>query len=115
MAQQGGGQEEPSESESKIYEVTDQQPKVVGGRSALYENISYPEEARQQGVEGRVFVRATIGKDGSVRNVKVQRGVGSGLDTEAARAVRNAEFEPAVVDGEPVAAYRTLMVRFQIE
>jgi TonB family protein len=114
-AQQGGGQEEPSESESKIYQVTDQQPKVVGGQSALYENISYPEEARQQGVEGRVFVRATIGKDGSVRNVKVQRGVGSGLDTEAARAVRNAEFEPAVVDGEPVAAYRTLMVRFQIE
>jgi protein TonB len=95
--------------------VTDQQPKVVGGQSALYENISYPEEARQQGIEGRVFVRATIGKDGSVRNVKVQRGVGSGLDTEAARAVRNAEFEPAVVDGEPVAAYRTLMVRFQIE
>jgi TonB family protein len=113
--QQGGGQEEPSELESKIYQVTDQQPKVVGGQSALYENISYPEEARQQGIEGRVFVRATIGKDGSVRNVKVQRGVGSGLDTEAARAVRNAEFEPAVVDGEPVAAYRTLMVRFQIE
>jgi protein TonB len=65
--------------------------------------IPYPPEARKAGIEGRVVMDLLIDKTGSVRKVELVRGPGGGLDEAAIEAVRQFEFLPAEVQGQPVA------------
>jgi len=114
-APRGESEEDAGESEPRIHKNPDQKPKIVGGKSAFYEKVSYPERAREQGVEGRVYLRVTVGADGSLQNIETLMGIGHGADEEAINAARNTTFEPATVEGEPVRAYRTLMVQYEID
>ncbi len=52
-------------------------------------NIKYPEEARQKGIQGTVILAFNIKKDGSLTNVKVEQSVGGGCDEEAARIIKS--------------------------
>lgn len=106
--------EEDEETGERVYTVVDQEPRPVGGLSALTEDASYPERASRRGVEGRVYVQATVNPDGTVREVELVRGIGYGCDDEALRVVRNAEFEAAQVSGRAVAARTTVWVQFSL-
>jgi TonB family protein len=97
-----------------VYTVVDEQPEVVGGLAGLHKRVRYPSRARSEGVQGRVFVEATVNADGTVRAAKVTRGIGGGCDEEALRVIRESTFEPAKVDGRPVAARKTLWIRFRL-
>jgi TonB family protein len=101
--------------EDGVYTVVDQEPQVKGGLASLTREASYPEQARRQGVEGRVYVEAVVDKDGTVREAKVIRGLGAGADQEAMRVVRKAQFEPAKYNGESVPARKTVWIQFQLE
>jgi len=118
LAQQEMQEQEKKEKEivdeEGVYTVVDQDPKVKGGLSALTEEATYPDQARRQGVQGRVYVKVTINKDGSVRNAEVVRGIGAGADEEALRVVKNVEFVPAKYNGNPVPARTTLFIPFRL-
>jgi TonB family protein len=90
----------------------DTPPGPVGGIQALAKQIVYPPSAKQDGVEGRVFVMALIGKDGEVRSAEVARGVRADLDSAAIIAVRNTTFTPALQQGNPVAVWVTIPIQF---
>ena len=95
-------------------------PEFPGGVEALYrymaENIRYPEQAKIDGVQGRVFVRFVIDTDGSVKDAKVLRGIGSGCDEEALRVVNAMpKWRPGTVDGKPVRAEYNLPINFQLK
>ncbi len=106
--------EEDETTGDRVYTVTDQDPAPVGGLRALTEQASYPSRAARRGVEGRVYIQATVNADGTVREAEVLRGIGYGADDEALRVVRQAEFEPAQVSGRPVAARTTVWVQFSL-
>jgi TonB family protein len=76
----------------KVYTYIDQMPSYPGGDEALYSfisnNIVYPEVAKRAGVEGKIYVQFVIDKDGSVTDVKTQKGIGAGCDEEAVRVVK---------------------------
>lgn len=65
---------------------------LIGGMEALTREIVYPEAARTARVEGRVRVEMTVLPDGTVSEAFVVDGLGSGLDEEALRVVRQARF-----------------------
>ena len=75
----------------------------------------YPDSLRQQGVEGTVLVQAIIGKSGSVLDAHA---VGSQAPAELAdaalAAVRTWQFEPTLLNGEPVEVITTITVNFQL-
>jgi len=100
--------------EDGIYRVVDQEPSVKGGLKALHSEVRYPEQASRRGIEGRVYVKAVVNKDGSVRRAEVARGIGGGCDREALRVVRDAEFVPAKVEGKPVPARTTVWIQFSL-
>ena len=92
MAQQKAGFQENSTQEEKVYEVVDQMPAFPGGQTALFEylkqNMKYPAEALNDGIEGRVVCKFVVEKDGSISGVKVLRSSGNeSLDTEAVRVL----------------------------
>lgn len=80
------------DTEDPIFVVVEESPSYVGGDEArlkfIKENIIYPEEARQKGIQGTVYVTFVIEKSGSLNDVKVLRGLGGGLDEEAVRVVK---------------------------
>ena len=81
----------------------------------LSENTKYPQIAKESGVQGRVFVNFVVEPNGSISNVKVLRGIGSGCDEEAMRVVKLLPcFNPGKKRGEPVRVSYTLPVVFKL-
>ena len=76
----------------KIFEAVEQPAEFPGGRSALAKwlsnNLRYPEVAQANNIQGRVVVKFTVEKDGSISNPTVVRGVDKDLDREAIRVVK---------------------------
>ena len=112
---------ESSSPENKIYEVSavDVQPEFVGGQRELIKyvssNIKYPLAARQNNIQGKVYVNFVVEKDGSVNEVKVRQGIGGGCDEEAARLLRNSpKWKPGVLKGSPVRVSMVLPITFQV-
>ena len=108
-----------STSQDSIFQVVDQMPEFPGGMDALMEFIStsikYPEDAVDEGKEGRVFVSFVVEKDGSVSNIKVLRGVCKSIDEEASRVVRAMpKWKPGMKDGKPVRVSFQLPITFKL-
>ncbi len=75
----------------------------------------YPEEARQARVQGVVILQTIIDVEGNVRNIKVLKGLPSGLTESAVEAVATWRFEPATLNGKPVAVYYLVTVSFSVQ
>ena len=63
---------------------------------------SYPDEARELGIEGKVILSLEVLANGQIGRIKVIRGLGYGLDEAAITAMRGCSFEPATMGGQPV-------------
>ena len=102
-----------------VYQIVEEIPQFPGGEKALMEymakNLTYPQEARDKGIDGRVFVGMVIEKDGSVSNVKVLRGIGSGCDEEAVRVIKSMpKWKPGMQDGKPVRVSYQIPINFKL-
>ena len=75
----------------------------------------YTEIARKARIQGRVTLRATIDEQGDITDVEVLRGLQMGLTEAAVAAVRQWKFEPATLNGRPVAVYFNLTVTFELQ
>jgi len=74
----------------------------------------YTEAAKKAKATGTVVVEAVITKTGSVRDVRVIKGLGFGLSTEAEQAVKKWRFRPGTLNGQPVDVIFNLTVTFQL-
>jgi TonB family protein len=73
----------------------------------------YTDKARNNGVEGELIVRALFQSDGKIKNLKVEKGLGYGLDQRAVDAVRRIGFLPAQSEGKDVDAYAQIIFNFK--
>ena len=112
--------------EPVVYDFTQNAPEGMeapgfpGGTEAFYkylsENIHYPEQAKADGIQGRVVVGFIVMDDGSIVNVEVQRGIGGGCDEEAVRVVKAMpKWQPAVYNGKPCNVHYSLPVSFKLQ
>lgn len=74
----------------------------------------YTEEARRRSLEGDVVLEIVVRRDGSVGDVKMLQGLGSGLDARAIDAVRQWRFSPAQRQGVPVDVIVEVAVEFKM-
>ena len=74
----------------------------------------YTEEARRRGINGEVELEIVVRRDGTVGDVRLQRGLGSGLDQRAMDAVRQWRFSPARRLGTPVDVLVEVAVTFKL-
>ena len=75
----------------------------------------YPEEARDQGISGRVYVQFVVDVDGKVTEAKVMRGVHPLLDEEALRVINSMpDWSPGMQRGKPVKVKFSLPMRFEL-
>ncbi len=81
--------------------------------SFISENTVYPELAKKDSAQGMVYVNFRVSKDGSLKNLKVLRGVSPEIDSEALRVVSiMPNWIPAEKDGEKVDFVFTIPFKF---
>ncbi|MBQ9864755.1 MAG: energy transducer TonB [Bacteroidales bacterium] len=89
-----------------------------GGLEELYMfacmNVEYPKEAREANIEGKVYVSFTVGKDGSVANIKLLKDIGYGCGEAVVKMVQSMpRWKPAMrKNGNPVRVQFSLPVNF---
>ncbi len=117
LSEQAIGEQDAMNAESgdaETFVVVEDMPELVGGLASIQEQLTYPQLAKDAGVEGRVIVQFVVDEEGSVVDPEVVRGVGSGLDHAALEAVRTAQFKPGKQRGEPVKVKMSLPVTFRL-
>ncbi len=107
--------------ENKVYDMSlvDVKPEFPGSQKELVRyistNLKYPPAAKQNNVQGKVFVAFIVEKDGSLTDIKVRQGIGSGCDEEALRLLKNSpKWKPGLVKGTAVRTYTQLPITFQL-
>ena len=76
-------------------------------------NIEYPEQAQKANIEGKVFVRFSVEKDGSVSNIRILRDIGYGCGDAVVKMLKSMpRWKPAKVDGKNVREEFSLPVNF---
>ena len=116
------GQVEKQSTDDEVYLIVESAAVPQGGITAFYQalgqSLVYPPEARQLGIEGRVFVEFVVEKDGSLTNIKVIKGLGAGCDEAAVKAVAETQklvqWTPGTHRGKPVRQRFTLPVSFKL-
>lgn len=106
------------------YIEVDTPPQLDGGTAALYENITYPDAAREHSVEGRVVVQFVVSTNGTAERPSILSSPDAGADTpteavealedEVRSALNMVSFTPGTLNGTPVDVQLTLPVVFQL-
>ncbi len=108
------------DGEEEVFVVVEEPPRFPGGDSALYMylcmNLSYPDAARENKIEGMVVVLFVVEKDGSVSNVRVLRDIGGGCGEAAVEVVKNMpRWEPGRQAGKAIRTQFSLPLKFELK
>lgn len=109
-----------TDNNSEVFRSAAHMPSFPGGDAALIKYLNdhmiYPEQAKNDGIQGKVIVQFVVTKDGSVGEAKVSRGVDINLDREAIRLVKALpKFSPGRnAVGDPIDVWYTLPVVFRL-
>ena len=95
-------------------------PGFPGGEEELFrflgKNIKYPAMAKDAGIKGMVYVNFVVWIDGTIKDVKVLRGIGGGCDEEAMRVVKSMpKWKPGKQRGKTVPVSYNLPIRFTLK
>ena len=115
-----GDENKVTEDDNKIFTAVEQDPTPAGGMAKFYDylqkNMRYPAVAKENNVQGKVFLQFVVEKDGTITDVKVIRGIGSGCDEEAMRVLRNApKWKPGIQNGRPVRVQYNVPISFALQ
>ena len=108
-------------TDTKLYDLGSVEiaPEFPGGQKAfgkfLGTNIHYPQAARENNIEGKVYIGFVVEKSGELSDLKIIKGIGSGCDEEALRVLKSSPlWKPGMTEGKPVRTSFTFPVTFQI-
>ena len=111
---------DPGANGDYLIDFIEQMPQFPGGEEKLLKfiskNIIYPEKAKNEKIEGRVFCKFIVNRDGSVSDIKVVRSLDASCDAEAIRVLKLLpKFIPGMQDKIPVRVWYTLPVIFKLK
>jgi len=77
----------------------------------------YPPLAQRAGMEGDVYVKVLVDREGKVRDVKIAKesGANAGFEETAAEAAYKTVWKPAIANGLPIAVWTTYRIRFRLK
>jgi protein TonB len=80
-------------------------------------NPDYPPIAQRAGVQGTVWLKALVDKEGKVRDVIIEKesGANAGFEEAAIDAAYKTTWKPAIANGQPIAVWVTYKVEFVLK
>ena len=126
-----------TQGDDKVYKVVQEMPRFPGCESIngnknakskcaneklieyVYKKLNYPVKAREDKIEGRVYVQFIVEKDGTLSNAKIVRDIGAGCGLEALRVMENMNtlsdrWTPGKHYGKIVRVLYTVPVTFKL-
>lgn len=105
--------------DDEVFVVVEEQAEFPGGLDSMYayiqKNLVYPEKAKAEGIEGRVFVTFIIEKDGSISNILIKRAIGGGCEEAVVEMIKNMpKWKPGKQRGKPVRFQFVLPIKFEL-
>lgn len=110
----------PSEVKAQeVFDVVDELPAPPGGVDGwmkhVGQNLKYPEAAKNAKTEGMVVLTFIVKEDGTISDVEILRGIGSGCDEESKRVVEiSPKWTPGKIDGKAVNTRMRLPINFKL-
>jgi protein TonB len=110
-----------SQTAEAVFVEVDEMPVFTGGDieilNFISKNTTYPKEAKEKNITGKVIVRFVVEKDCTVSSVEILKSVDPVLDAEALRVVSSMpKFEkPAKKDGKIVRVYYMVPITFTLQ
>lgn len=106
--------------EDMVFRIVEDMPEYPGGEDAfrndLMNAVKYPDEAKKNGIQGKVYVSFVVNKEGKVENAKIARGVDPLLDKEALRAIKQLKtWKPGKQRGTLVNVEYTAPINFSLD
>lgn len=131
-------QEPHEESEEELFKVVEDMPRFPGCENMkitpeartecakekllayVFENLKYPQEARDKKVEGMAVLQFVVTKEGSIDKVRVVRDPGSGCGEAALEMAEsmnrnNIVWKPGLQRGKAVNVLYTLPIKFKLD
>ena len=113
---------EPVGVESKALQFAEKMPEYKGGLDALFEfvnkQLKYPNYERKNEIQGNVYVRFVVEKDGSITRPEILNTVekAKNFDAEVLRVIgKMPNWTPGENNGQKVPVYMTLPITFRLK
>ena len=111
-------QEESDSIKKHVYTQPEYKKRgTFGFYKYVSKNLIYPENAKENKIQGTVFVKFIITESGQVdqNSVEIVKGVEESLDQEAIRLIKGSGvWKPGTEDGIPVKMYQLLPIKFKL-
>ncbi len=112
----------PEENKNDILLIVDDAiAQYPGGEAAMYkfisDNLDYPEDAVENGIEGKVYVRFVVDVEGTAKDFTIMKSVPGGQSLELAAievCKKFPKFIPPTRDGKPIKTYFILPINFKL-
>lgn len=110
---------EEEEEEAAPFVIVEDMPEFKGGDKALLkyiaEHVVYPEIAKENDIQGTVYVKFVVNEKGKVTNVGLLRGVDPLLDKEAIKVIESLpDWKPGKQSGKNVKVSMQVPIKFQL-
>jgi len=107
-------------NDETVFVLVEDMPEYIGGEDALRQflanNVKYPVQASENGIQGRVYVQFVVNENGMVENPRVVRGVDPLLDEEAVRVIASMPaWKPGKQKGKAVKVSYTAPINFKLQ
>ena len=111
--------EEVPEEPTVIFVTAEVMPEFKGGDRALLkyiaEHVQYPEMAKDNDIQGTVFVKFVVNELGKVTDVELLKGIDPLLDTEALKVIKSLpDWKPGSQSGRNVKVRMQVPIKFQL-
>lgn len=84
-------------------------------RNHIRKHFNYPQEAQEQGIQGRVAIMFTINGEGEIVDIK-KRGPSPILEAEAERIIKRLpKMQPGILDGQPAEVVFSIPITFKLK
>ncbi len=108
-----------NEGQNEVFTIVDEAAMPEGGYDAFYQRIAsilkYPVQAKEAGVEGKVYIQFIIEKNGDLSEATVLKGIGHGCDEAAVNALLNSgNWSSPTQNGKPVRQRIVMPISFSL-
>ncbi len=106
--------------EDELFTEAEQKPEYKGGKAEMYKfignNIIYPKLAQRNNIKGSVLLKFIIEKDGSISNIEVEEGIGTGCEEESIRVIKlMPKWNPGKQNGRAVRVVYRMPIVFRLD
>jgi protein TonB len=98
-----------------IRKVAEVNPSFDNMGQFIQKHLVYPTQARSNGTTGTVYISFVVEPDGSLSNIKVEKGIGDGCEQEAMRVIGiMPKWSPGTIKSVPVRVQCNLPIKFRL-